>query len=203
MRITNADGYDEPRDTISQDWSRYMTEAFPESGFLFIPNLGDKAIDYIKEWDINVLILTGGDDLGVHALRDETEIALLKYALDINMPILAICRGFQLVHAYFGGEILPGNDSFIKTHRATHHDVIFDNKPISVNSFHTNIIDETSIHRNINILARCTKDHSIEAYEINNILAMMWHPERDKTISRWNKELIENFILRINGTNKK
>ena len=29
MRITNAKGYNEPRDTIAQDWPRYMDYLFP------------------------------------------------------------------------------------------------------------------------------------------------------------------------------
>lgn len=36
-------------------------------------------------------------------VRDEFELALLKEALRQNKPIMAICRGVQLVNVAFGG----------------------------------------------------------------------------------------------------
>ena len=58
MRVTNAEGYNEPRDSIARDWSNYFIKAFPESKFLFIPNIGIEAVNFIKKWDINVLVIT-------------------------------------------------------------------------------------------------------------------------------------------------
>ena len=58
MRITNAKGYFEPRDSISFDWSKYMLSAFPDSQFVYIPNIEEKVIDYIKKLKIDVLILS-------------------------------------------------------------------------------------------------------------------------------------------------
>lgn len=198
MRITNADGYDEPRDTIAHDWSGYISNAFPDSKFLFIPNIGENAVDFIKKWGINVLIISGGDDIGATPLRDITETALLKYAINSKIPTIAICRGLQLVHDYFGGKLIGGSNTFINTHRANPHDINIENSIRIVNSYHTNKIDENSLSKEAKILARCAVDDSIEAIEIRNILAMMWHPERDEEISVWNKLLIEKFIS-ING----
>ncbi|MCI0821297.1 MAG: gamma-glutamyl-gamma-aminobutyrate hydrolase family protein [Chloroflexi bacterium] len=44
--------------------------------------------------------------------RDEMELAVLRDALERNMPVLAICRGMQLVNVAFGGTLLqdiPGH----------------------------------------------------------------------------------------------
>ena len=38
-------------------------------------------------------------------VRDEFELALLKEALRQNKPIMAICRGVQLVNVAFGGTL--------------------------------------------------------------------------------------------------
>lgn len=38
-------------------------------------------------------------------LRDKTEQIILQYALDHNKPILAICRGMQLLNVHFGGTL--------------------------------------------------------------------------------------------------
>lgn len=194
MRITHAQGYNEPRDTIARDWSNYIMDAFPKSKYLFIPNIGEKAVDFIKKWKINMLVISGGDDLGVTPERDVTENGLLRYAIETNIPIIAICRGIQLVHSFYGGKLIRGNESFVKTHRANKHNVKINNSIEEVNSFHTNRIDEKTLNKRFNIFARCTNDNSIEGIEGNQILAMMWHPERDKGVSSWNKLLIENFI---------
>jgi putative glutamine amidotransferase len=44
--------------------------------------------------------------------RDEMEMALLRAAVDVDMPVLGICRGMQLINVSFGGKLLqdlPGH----------------------------------------------------------------------------------------------
>ena len=68
---------------------------------------------------IDKLILTGGQNVhpqfygeektidsdDYNLARDEFELALLQEALRQNKPILAICRGVQLVNVAFGGTL--------------------------------------------------------------------------------------------------
>ncbi len=80
------------------------------------------------------LMLTGGPDIDpalygaapdpqanlelCHTL-DELEIGLLDFALDHDMPVLAICRGMQLLNVACGGQLiqdLPGHN--LKRQRA-------------------------------------------------------------------------------------
>lgn len=80
--------------------------------------VGDESVvrDYVEM--IDKLILTGGQNVhpqfyGVKTIdsddynlvRDEFELALLQEALKQNKPILAICRGVQLVNVAFGGTL--------------------------------------------------------------------------------------------------
>jgi gamma-glutamyl-gamma-aminobutyrate hydrolase PuuD len=65
------------------------------------------------------LILSGGADIDpeiygaephpattlVHPHRDEAELALLEAALARDMPVLAICRGMQLLNVVHGGDL--------------------------------------------------------------------------------------------------
>ena len=75
------------------------------------------------------LLLTGGPDIdprlygaapdptaGLKVCRrlDDLELRLLGYALDHDMPVLAICRGMQLLNVAFGGRLIQD----IPDHRA-------------------------------------------------------------------------------------
>lgn len=194
MRETNAVGYDEPRDAIAQDWGNYMSSSFPSHNWLSIPNIGSKAVEYFIKWDLNVLILSGGDNLGVTKKRDHTERQLLKHALQNNMPVIGVCRGLQLIHSYFGGNIKIGEEPFIKEHRAHDHKVNLNKKTYLSNSYHVNQIEENTLNKEFEILARCSNFNSIEAIQGKNILAMMWHPERKMEENSWSNNLIFNFL---------
>jgi len=66
------------------------------------------------------LILTGGSDLdpalygqaphpetsGIHRGRDDAELALLRAALARDLPVLAICRGSQVLNVALGGDLV-------------------------------------------------------------------------------------------------
>ena len=66
------------------------------------------------------LLLTGGSDLdpslygaephpetaGIRADRDSGELALLKAALERDLPVLAVCRGSQVLNVALGGDLV-------------------------------------------------------------------------------------------------
>lgn len=65
------------------------------------------------------LLLTGGDDMdpalfgqenrgsrGIDRARDQAELALLDAFLGANKPVLAICRGHQVVNVWLGGDLV-------------------------------------------------------------------------------------------------
>ena len=194
MRETNATGYDEPRDAIAQDWNNYMLTTFPSHNWLTIPNIGSKAVEYFIKWNLNVLIISGGDNLGVTEKRDQTELHLLKYALENNIPVIGVCRGLQLIHSYFGGNVKIGEEDFIQEHRAHDHGINLNNKIYLSNSYHVNKIEEKTLHKELQIIARCSKFNSIEAIQGKNLIAMMWHPERIMEDKSWSNNLIFTFL---------
>jgi gamma-glutamyl-gamma-aminobutyrate hydrolase PuuD len=51
------------------------------------------------------LLLTGGEDIGDHEGRDGWEQALLAAALERDLPVLAVCRGLQLLDVAMGGSL--------------------------------------------------------------------------------------------------
>jgi gamma-glutamyl-gamma-aminobutyrate hydrolase PuuD len=69
---------------------------------------------------VDGLIFSGGGDIdpeiygaeaheetqGVDPKRDEAELALLRAALDRDMPVLAVCRGSQVLNVALGGDLV-------------------------------------------------------------------------------------------------
>ena len=53
------------------------------------------------EIKLSGIVLSGGDDIGKYALRDKSEILLIKYSLKKKIPIFGICRGMQIISKYF------------------------------------------------------------------------------------------------------
>lgn len=85
---------------------------------LAIPPLDDGVEETLDTLD--ALVLSGGSDLdpelygaephpatsGVRPERDRAELALLREALERDLPLLAICRGSQLLNVVHGGDLV-------------------------------------------------------------------------------------------------
>ncbi len=194
MRVTNAVGYDEPRDSLSQDWSKLLLgwgmKPFP------VPNLGEAAADYVREINPVLLILSGGEDIGTSPVRDVTEETLLAHALATDLPVFGVCRGLQLINTAFGGRL--GN---VDGHVATSHRVEisdgwhdFYGREVTVNSYHNTAIGPADLSRDLVPMA--TDDAGmIEAarHPSKALAAVMWHPERVGG-SDGDRALVEHLI---------
>ncbi|MBO0827426.1 MAG: gamma-glutamyl-gamma-aminobutyrate hydrolase family protein [Streptosporangiales bacterium] len=55
---------------------------------------------------VSGLVLTGGADVGSRPLRDAWEAALFRAAFDRDLPLLAVCRGMQVVNVALGGTLI-------------------------------------------------------------------------------------------------
>ena len=53
------------------------------------------------------LVLAGGADVGTDDERDASELWLLRAADDLDLPVLGICRGMQLMAVASGGALVP------------------------------------------------------------------------------------------------
>jgi len=173
MRVVQAQGYDEPRDALAQDWPRFLEAALPQAIWLPLPNLGEERIlAYCNQWGINRLILTGGEDIGVSDIRDKTEFSLLNWAEANDIPTLGVCRGMQLMSVWAGSNL-----KLVENHISVRHLL---NGEISgeVNSFHG--FAPTKCPVSFKLLAE-SEDGSIEAirHEKKPMEGWMWHPERE------------------------
>ena len=180
MRITDAAGYREPRDSISHDWLKRLAAwgATP----LLVPNIGTQAVSHLKALNTDVLVLTGGDDIGQTPKRDETETVLLDHALSAGLAVLGVCRGMQLINKRLGGSLCS-----VKGHIAAAHSVFFTGDWIdfygpetTVNSYHETAILPEGVGAKLAVTAIDSEGYVEGFHHTNHPLAgIMWHPERD------------------------
>lgn len=174
MRVLESQGYHEPRDALAQDWSSFLRVALPNAAWLPLPNLGANDIrDYCEKWGINRLILTGGEDIGVSVIRDETEQNLLIWAKERAVPVLGVCRGMQMM-AVWAGITLKPVEGHVRTRHLLQGDFMHE-----VNSFHNYGLADCP--HGFEVTARA-EDGEIEAIRNTEFRweGWMWHPEREK-----------------------
>ena len=85
--------------------------------YLIPQNLDEERLDAVLDL-VDGVLLPGGGDIspeqygevasheriyGVDGVRDETEMALVRKAVERDLPILGICRGLQVINVGFGG----------------------------------------------------------------------------------------------------
>jgi gamma-glutamyl-gamma-aminobutyrate hydrolase PuuD len=160
------------------------------------------------------LLLSGGGDIDPHVYgvqldgseeidpaRDELEIALTRAALERDLPVLGICRGFQVLNVVFGGQLvqdLPGHrgEMISPVMRAdVPHPVdltpgsrvatLLSETRIVVNSYHHQAVTPQCVGAGLVIAGRhAGADGIVEALEAPAyrwVLAVQWHPERYTT----------------------
>jgi putative glutamine amidotransferase len=179
---------------------------------LLIPNVTDRTLLRTLYDLVDGLLLSGGGDIdpnyygesrheacGIPDLeRDETELALIRWAIEEGKPLLAICRGIQVVNVALGGTLYQ--DLQAQAPEAERHDWspgyprdyiahsvsispqtrlgrIVGADPLPVNSFHHQAIKHVAPE--LTVTARAP-DQIIEAVEGKGhpfVVGVQWHPE--------------------------
>ena len=179
MRITQASGYDELRDSISHDWVELL-QGWGMAPFPLANGIADP-VAYLDAIGPELLILTGGDDPGLGSPRDRIEKFMLNYAAAKNTPVLGVCRGLQAINLHFGGGL-----GAIAGHVAVQHGVKLAGAfsdlygtETTVNSFHKTAVPADGLASCL-VAAGVDADGNIEALHHTSLpmAAIMWHPER-------------------------
>lgn len=177
QRLTLIEAYQERRDSLARDWYPFMAALGLD--FVPLPNDPGAALNLARRLDLGGLILTGGEDIGSYSERDETETGLLSWAAEANRPVIGVCRGFQFICRFLGGELHPVNKDI---HVAARHEIVFsDGSRRTVNSYH-----KFAPHPGPRMepIATCPTDNTTEAAKRGNLLGISWHPEREKDIQQ-------------------
>ena len=186
QRVEVIQDTNERRDCLDQAWTRLLVD----NGYLPIPlpNRVEDVDTLIAELRIDGIILTGGNDLShltgatnTAPERDAFERRLLERCADLDIPVLGVCRGMQMMVAHFGGELVP-----VTKHVGTHHAITIRPQcalPLTnreaVNSFHNFGVHEDHLGSDLQ-LAAVAPDGSVEAitHKSLQLWGIMWHPER-------------------------
>lgn len=173
MRVVNTQDYHEPRDALAQEWANFLEAALPDAAWLPLPNLGAHKIrSYCEKWEINRLILTGGENIGISPLRDETELDLLIWARERTAPVLGVCRGMQVIAG--SADVLSRP---VESHLRTRHKLQGDLNH-EVNSYHNYGLTQCPLGFEVSAKS---EDGEIEAIRHSEFRweGWMWHPERE------------------------
>ncbi len=189
QRVIENESYPETRDALAQDWARWLSQVLPDAVMAPVPNRLRDVGEWLDAWDVGAVILSGGNDLGTAADRDATEHRILGWARRCGRPVLAVCRGLQVVNVFFGGRLVREDEGMPdQSHVATQHDVLIVDgafqklsgfRTLHVNSYHNEGVIASMLGRNLRVFAMADGD-LVEGFvhESEPILAMEWHPER-------------------------
>ncbi|MEE9250004.1 MAG: gamma-glutamyl-gamma-aminobutyrate hydrolase family protein [Alphaproteobacteria bacterium] len=184
MRVADATGYRESRDSISHDWLARLSDWNMTP--VLVPNVLTEPGTYLDGLKADLLVLTGGDDPGAAPKRDATESRLLDHALGRNLPVLGVCRGMQLINLHFGGSLGQLEGHVARPHGVTVEPTwlgVYDAET-TVNSFHDQGIPPGGLASGL-AAAAFDPDGNVEALHHHSlpVAAVMWHPEREKPLA--------------------
>ncbi len=188
MRVVNTQDYHEPRDAIAHDWANFLGVALPDAAWLPLPNLGEHKIrSYCEKWEINRLILTGGENIGVSPLRDQTELDLLMWAKEHTAPALGICRGMQVMAKSANVLSKPVENHLRTRHKlqgALNHEV---------NSYHNYGLTECPPGFQVSAKSENGQIEAIRHLEFK-WEGWMWHPEREDPFQTADIDLLKRLF---------
>lgn len=174
------------------------------------------------------LLLTGGDDVnpqlyGENARpeteppddeRDAVEAALIDEALTRDLPLLAICRGLQILNVRLGGTLIQHLPTAARHVRRTPdrglpaHGVaiqpgtrlaaIAQRESWQVNSRHHQAI--ARLGGGLRVSAVDPEDNTIEAIEYPErryVVAVQWHPENQAPQDPEQRKLFQSFVAAL------
>ena len=181
---------------------------------------------------VSGLVLTGGEDVdparygeqrhekvrSVNVARDATEAALVEEARARGLPVLAICRGIQILNVALGGTLVQDIPSQCHTdidhdeegaRNSRTHEVSIEpgsliagavgTQHLSVNSFHHQSVKRVA--DGMKVTAR-SPDGVIEGIESTDekwwVMGVQWHPEEmTDSAEPWDRGLFKAFAKQL------
>ncbi len=180
----------ERRDALDQAWYGVLARA--DLRPVLLPNAPDVAFGMgglVEDLGLDGVILTGGNDLvalpggeNTAPERDAVEAALIDACAERGLPLLGVCRGYQMLVHHLGGTLVRVDGHVATTHGLT---VVADGPmPLGgrteVNSYHGWGVPADGLGPVLRPAASAP-DGTIEAafHPDRPQWGLMWHPERE------------------------
>ncbi len=195
---------------------------------LLIPPMDDAESLAAIRAQLDGLLLSGGGDLdpalyGETPLpesqppeheRDTMELAITRWALDVELPIFGVCRGMQLLNVVRGGSLyqhLPAQHPSAIDHEQpgeerAHiaHDIrvqpgsllagILGSERASVNSFHHQAVNRVGKGFVVTAVAEDGIAEGMELPDAPFVLAVQYHPEELEVEDEASRKLFAAFV---------
>jgi putative glutamine amidotransferase len=176
--------------------------------------------------DVSGLILPGGGDVDpsfyghdrhprttdVNVTRDRFEFALLELALERDLPVLAICRGMQLLNVALGGTLeqhlgdrpgrlphdrdRPRAEPAHKLRVAEDSELarILDTTETAVNSHHHQGLEDVAGELAEVAWAEDGVLEAVESRDHGFLIGVQWHPEGMAPVDRTQAAIFRHFL---------
>lgn len=181
-----------------------------------IPALTDRIADSMRRFD--ALVLHGGGDVdprrygeeptaeqlyGIVDEHDEVELAVVRAAIDADLPMLAICRGMQVLNVALGGTLVQhigSDDHWFCTHPVTIEPgsklagAVGSTDAVACHSVHHQAVGR--LGEGLRLVAR-GHDGMPEAIEANAgrwTVAVQWHPEDTADTDPQQQRLFDELV---------
>ena len=175
---------------------------------------------------VDGVVIGGGDDIDPEhygesgdagatydVVRDNLEIAMIKAALQADVPLLGICRGAQLINVVLKGSLFqdirplrkktPNKNSAFVLKKAyiaanTHLANLLQAETIPINSLHSQAVNHVGDGL---LISAEDADGFVQAFEHVNkpfLLGVQWHPEYLPYHSR-QRNIFRGLIMAVNN----
>jgi len=191
---------------------RWFVQLFARWPGVVVHNARESAVDLDA---VDALLLTGGGDISAEFLaqkvtqpecitdtdppRDRWEFSALREILSANKPLLAICRGLQVLNVVTGGTLhlhVPGHDN---AETANIQKIRYDSRAVhrfsAVNSSHHQAIDTPG--DGIIVEGWSSEDGIIEQARLRNYpfgIGVQYHPERHSQYQSLFDDFYEHIV---------
>lgn len=206
----------------------YMDSILEAGGTaVMLPLTDDEAVLRTLAERLDGILFTGGQDVSpwvyhteklegkcfCFEARDRMELALLKIAMERDLPVLGICRGLQFINAALGGTLyqdLPtehpseiGHDMEPPYDRAAHSVELPNGTPLQILLGKERAEVNSRHHQAIRKLApgleamATAPDGVTEAFHMPGkrfFWAVQWHPEHSIRTSEDSRKLMRAFV---------
>ncbi len=202
-------------DYLESNYVKYFNQF--NINLVILPNNVTDVIDFYNINRCNKIILTGGDDISESLYsnksikidknlyqRDLNEKKLINFSVKNKIPLLGICRGFQIINVCLGGDLTQDLTKISNYKNTDKHTIIFSDKfikkmqveSLQVNSYHNQGISIDQLSEDLELIAFNKKDNIVEMYKHKklDIYGIQWHPERVNAPKVFDYKFITSFL---------